>query len=142
MKKWLLAALPFMLLGGLSAETAVWNKENNFDGWKVAYNTLTRIEDGVLKLYNIKFDPYVCNLKADIDPEKYDTLVYTYRTTGKKRGGQFYFNHAGEKFSDRRAWRLPEMIGDGQWHTFKVKPANLESWKIAARPHRQCRRHS
>ncbi|MBR7143931.1 MAG: hypothetical protein IKD10_03220, partial [Lentisphaeria bacterium] len=133
MKKWLLAALPFMLLGSLSAETAVWNKENNFDGWKVAYNTLTKIEEGVFKLYNIKFDPYICNLKADIDPEKYDTLVYTYRTTGKKRGGQFYFNHAGEKFSDRRAWRLPEMIGDGQWHTFKVKPDNLESWKKGGR---------
>ena len=133
MKKLLLAALPFMLLGSLSAETAVWNKENNFDGWKVAYNTLTKIEEGVFKLYNIKFDPYICNLKADIDPEKYDTLVYTYRTTGKKRGGQFYFNHAGEKFSDRRAWRLPEMIGDGQWHTFKVKPDNLESWKKGGR---------
>ena len=129
MKKWLLATLTALLWGSLSADSMVWNKDNNFDGWSVFYNTQGKVENGVIKLYNIKFDPYVFNLKVDIDPEKFDTLVYTYRTTGVKKSGQFYFNHAGEKFSDRRAWGLPAMIGDGEWHTMKVKPKDLTSWK-------------
>ena len=109
MKKWLLTPLAALLFGSLHADSLVWNKDNNFDGWNVFYNTGGKVENGVLKLYNIKFDPYVFNLKVDIDPEKYDTLIYTYRTTGVKKNGQFYFNHAGEKFSDRRAWYLPPM---------------------------------
>lgn len=39
MKKWLLATLTALLWGSLSADSMVWNKDNNFDGWSVFYNT-------------------------------------------------------------------------------------------------------
>ncbi|MBR1966076.1 MAG: hypothetical protein IKA22_05650 [Lentisphaeria bacterium] len=129
MKKYFFAVLFFVMSGNLCADSVIWDRKNNFDGWKVFYNTKGKLENDVIKLYNIRFDPYIINKKVDIDPEKYDTLTYTYRASGKVTQGQFYFNHTGERFSDRRKWNLPPMIADGQWHTIKVKAADLTSWK-------------
>ena len=109
----------------------VWNADNKFSGWKYFSNAKGEVVDGVIRLSAIRFDCRINNFKVNIDPEKYDTFSYTYRAFdgAGKRGGELFFNHAGEKFADKRSWILPPMVADGQWHTIKVSPKNQTAWR-------------
>ena len=114
-----------------SGETAVWNQGNNFKNWKHFSNASGTITDGVIKMSDIRFDCRVSNFGVNFDPRNYDTFTYTYRAFdgAGKRGGELYFSHPGEKFTDKRSWRLPPMVADGQWHTISVSPEDFTSFR-------------
>jgi len=129
---WQIALLLFTLsLSGNDNNDAVWNQENNFRNWKYFGNASGTVANGVITMTDIRFDSRISNFKVNFDPKKYDTFTYTYRAFdgAGKRGGELYFSHTGEKFSDKRSWRLPPMVADGQWHTISVTPDDFTSFR-------------
>ena len=110
-------------------EVPVWNKGNAFRGWTHAERAKVRVENGVLRLTEIKSDCRIINRHLNINPALYNTFTFTYRTTGSDRSkGELFFNHPEEKFNDSRRWDTPPLTGDGRWHTVSVMPDDLTSW--------------
>ena len=116
---------------GNDNSSAVWNSGNNFPGWKHFSNATGIVADGVITMTDIRFDCRMSNFKVNFDPKNYDTFTYTYRAFdgAGKRGGELFFSHIGEKFSDKRSWPLPPMVADGQWHTVSVTPDDFTSFR-------------
>ena len=113
----------------LSGDSVLWNGKNSFKGWNGVAAAKKRIVKGILELSSIKRDCRIINRNVNIDPRKYNTLVFTYRATGGvKKKGELYFSHAGEKFNDSRRWDIPALNADGKWHTVKIRPADLSLW--------------
>lgn len=113
----------------LSADSIIWNEKNVFKGWNGVAAAKKRIVKGILELSSIKRDCRIINRNVNIDPRKYNTLVFTYRATGGvKKKGELYFSHAGEKFNDTRRWDIPALNADGKWHTVKIRSADLSLW--------------
>ena len=112
------------------AGSIVWDKTNNFSNWRYFFNVRGKVENGVLKLYNIKFDPQMSNRAVTIDPRKFDTLIFTCKVNGSgpKKPGEFYFWQAGGKANPKQSWRLPELICDGKYHTYTIRPDDLSTW--------------
>lgn len=112
------------------AGSMVWSKTNSFSNWRYFFNVRGKFENGVLKLYNIKFDPQMSNRAVTIDPRKFDTLIFTCKVNGQgpKKPGEFYFWQAGGKANPKQSWRLPELICDGKYHTYTVRPDDLSTW--------------
>ena len=118
-------------VSGNDNSSAVWNSGNNFPGWKHFSNATGIVANGVITMTDIRFDCRMSNYKINFDPKNYDTFTYTYRAFdgAGKRGGELYFSHIGEKFSDKRSWSLPPMVADGQWHTVSVTPDDFTSFR-------------
>lgn len=113
-----------------AAEYTQWNKENKFAGWNVYYNLDHSLENGNWQLTITGPDCRVTNNSVRIDPEKFNAFSFRYRAENMdSRGGEFYFAHSGESFSDSRSWKIPPLNADGQWHTLTISPADLNSWK-------------
>ncbi|MBR2625513.1 MAG: hypothetical protein IKD23_03840 [Lentisphaeria bacterium] len=124
----ILTVISFLLTA--HAESIVWNKDNDFNNWRHFFNVSGKIENGFIKLTGIKFDPQMSNRAVTIDPKNFDTLVYTCKVTGPgpKKTGEFYFWQTGSKANPRQSWQLPELICDGEFHTYSVRPADLTTW--------------
>ena len=82
-----------------------------------------------MTLTDIKKDCNIGIKKLKIDPELYNTFTFTYRAEGTgKGGGQLYFAHPKQFYSDARSCRIAPLTADGQWHTVSVSPKDMESW--------------
>ncbi|MBO7328662.1 MAG: hypothetical protein J6W00_07820 [Lentisphaeria bacterium] len=109
-------------------EKIIWNKDN-FALWTYSYNTKKEVIDGILTLTDIKKDCNIGIKKLKIDPKLYNTFTFTYRAEGTgKGGGQLYFAHPKQFYSDARSCRIAQLTADGQWHTVSVSPKDMESW--------------
>ena len=109
-------------------EKIIWNKDN-FALWTYSHNTKKEVIDGILTLTDIKKDCNIGIKKLKIDPKLYNTFTFTYRAEGTgKGGGQLYFAHPKQFYSDARSCRIAPLTADGQWHTVSVSPKDMESW--------------
>ena len=87
----------------------------------------TELRDGALVLSNIKRD---CNIHVDglsIKAADYEGIDFTYRATGTpvKTNGQIFF--IGDSGKYLGPFYLPTLKADGQWHTVKMRSANLNN---------------
>ena len=101
----------------------VWNKENSFKPWGSFIHSKGEIANKLISFTAIERD---CGISTTgvmaIDPNKYNTISYTYRANGTGNSvGQFYFRNAQNKFSDRAKVVLRPLIADGKWHTVEYR---------------------
>ncbi|MBR2440136.1 MAG: hypothetical protein IKB25_08090 [Lentisphaeria bacterium] len=129
MKK-LFLLLAALCIGQLFAAEIVWNKTNNFDGWKRFQRCKVKVENGLLTLSDIAFDCCMVNDSINANPADYNALSITYRAEGiaTPSSGEVFFIHGSEKFSEKRKWGIPSLVSDGKWHTLTIAPKNLNSW--------------
>ena len=111
-----------------------WQPGNKtLNQWTPAWRVKCRnTADGNLLLYEIGADSSIQCSGVNWKPSSGDVLEVEYRASGGiYTNGQFYFRSENNDFSDERVWTLPAMIGDGQWHTMRVKTGNirnLDAW--------------
>lgn len=105
----------------VTTEKPFWNKDNAFAGMHAQRNvTVERNSEG-LQISFDKSDGQIAMEGVQLDPERCNTLVYTYRAVGTgPAGGQLYFAHAKDNISADKFWSLPPMKPDGKWHTVKL----------------------
>ena len=129
-KIFLLGTALFCSIFSMNAEELVWNKENKFDKWTEATFCKAEAGDDGLVLSAIRFDSRITNSKLNIDPSKYNSFTYTYKSSdaGVSRGGQLYFARKGENCSDSRMIPLPALKTDGKWHTVTVDMSKNKHW--------------
>ena len=115
------------------SKPTVWDRSNQFDGWKQLRNIKCKVKDGLLVLTDIQNDPQLVSGPMKLDPARYQFFSFRYRyenPAGSKKMGQLYFAHANGRFSDRARWDIPKLIADGQWHTMTLTEQNLNN-KVA-----------
>ncbi len=124
------ALLPAIISGVLYGSN--WTPDNHFEGWKAGRNVVCTVTDTALKLSEIKADPQLIQSGLQLDPKKFNTFSFRYRASGiSPTDGQLYYQHEFDTFADRRKWRLPALLADGQWHTVTVRAdrlVNPDSW--------------
>lgn len=106
-----------------------WDKNNEFTGWGGFISAKGQISDGMIKLTDIKPDCYFSNGNTNIDPSKYNAVTYRYRASGTgPMGGEIYYRHGKENFTDNMKCNTPPLIADGKWHTITAIPLDMDSW--------------
>lgn len=114
------------------SQNPIWNKENNFAGWKNVNNCEIRKENGLMQIKILGNDPQLLCDSLNIDAALYSKISIRYRAKGVGNSrGEFYYAHQGVNFSHRKKWVIPQLISDGAWHTLILEKKDLtdpESW--------------
>lgn len=120
-------------LGAYAAKPPSLNAANGFGRITGVARATTSVEDGLLRISNIRGDHSVSFSVSPFFAADVASISIRYRAEGMEpKGGQLFYAPAGVPYSDRRKFNLPRIVPDGKWHVTELTEKNLadvDTWR-------------
>ncbi len=111
-----------------AAELPVLNAANGFGKITCVSKASAKLEDGVLKIFDMAFDYEMYFGVHPFFTAEVDSIDIRYRAfdmEADRFSGQLYYAPGSEEYSGGRCWNIPHLEADGEWHTLHLTEKNL-----------------
>ena len=116
-------AMVFSALALGAAELPLLTAANGFGKITCVAKASAKVEDGVLKIFDMSFDYEMYFSVRPFFTAEVDSIDIRYRASGMeadKFSGQLYYAPGSEEYSGGRCWKIPHLEADGEWHTLHL----------------------